>query len=162
MSWVTLMDDIDRAIIDRLQGDFPICERPYAEAAVALGIDEDDLLARLQHLLDRRVLTRFGPMFQIERMGGAFVLAAMCVPEADWDGVVDTVNAFPEVAHNYRRESQQAGALTEFNMWFVLATETPAGIAEAVKKIEVASGLPVYPFPKLKEYFVEMKLAVRA
>jgi hypothetical protein len=47
-------------------------------------------------------------------------------------------------------------------MWFVLATETPAGIAEAVKKIEVASGLPVYPFPKLKEYFVEMKLAVRA
>ena len=25
------------AIIDRLQGDFPICEQPYAEAAAALG-----------------------------------------------------------------------------------------------------------------------------
>jgi len=166
------LDALDRAIIDRLQGDFPVCESPYAEAAAALGIDEAELLARLQRLLETRVLTRFGPMFQIERMGGAFVLAAMRVPEADWERVVAVVNAFPEVAHNYRRESWQRhgqadeaiGAIeaNEFNMWFVLATETPDGIAEAVKKIEAASGLPVFPFPKLKEYFVEMKLAVRA
>ena len=153
------IDAIDRAIIDRLQGDFPICEQPYAEAAAALGIDEAVLLSRLQRLLDARVLTRFGPMFQVERMGGAFVLAAMRVPEADWPRVLAIVNAFPEVAHNYRRESAQQ---CEFNMWFVLATETPAGIEAAVQKIEAASGLPVFPFPKLKEYFVEMKLAVRA
>jgi DNA-binding Lrp family transcriptional regulator len=153
------IDTLDRVIIDRLQGDFPICEHPYAEAAVALGIEEDELIARLQRLLDTRVLTRFGPMFQVERMGGAFVLAAMRVPEADWERVVEAVNAFPEVAHNYRRESAQN---CDFNMWFVLATETPEGIEAAVRKIETASGLPVFPFPKLKEYFVEMKLAVRA
>jgi hypothetical protein len=46
-------------------------------------------------------------------------------------------------------------------MWFVLATETADGIASAVRRIEEASGLPVFPFPKLREYFVEMKLAVR-
>lgn len=154
-----MIDALDRAIIDRLQGDFPICEQPYAEAAAALGIGEDELIARLQRLLDTRVLTRFGPMFQVERMGGAFVLAAMRVPEADWERAVEVVNAFPEVAHNYRRESAQN---CDFNMWFVLATETPDGITAAVRKIEAASGLPVFPFPKLKEYFVEMKLAVRA
>lgn len=153
------IDPLDRAIIDRLQGDFPLGERPYAEAAAALGLGEEELLARLRRLLDARVLTRFGPMFQIERMGGAFVLAAMCVADADWERVVAAVNACPEVAHNYRRES---GKNCEFNMWFVLATETPGGIDAAVKKIEAATGLPVYPFPKLKEYFVEMKLAVRA
>jgi DNA-binding Lrp family transcriptional regulator len=159
MREAAVIDALDRAIIDRLQGDFPICERPYAEAAAALGIGEDELIARLQRLLDTRVLTRFGPMFQVERMGGAFVLAAMRVPEADWERVLESVNAFPEVAHNYRRES----ALNcDFNMWFVLATETPDGIAATVRKIEAASGLPVFPFPKLKEYFVEMKLAVRA
>jgi DNA-binding Lrp family transcriptional regulator len=152
------LDDIDRAIIDRLQGDFPVCEQPYAEAAAALGIGEDDLLLRLQRLLDARVLTRFGPMFQVERMGGAFVLAAMRVAECDWDRVLGAVNAFPEVAHNYRRESAQH---CDFNMWFVLATETPAGIDATVQKIEAVTGLPVFPFPKLKEYFVEMKLAVR-
>jgi len=153
------IDPIDRRIIDALQGDFPICERPYAAAAEALGIGEDELIARLQAMLERKVLTRFGPMFQIERMGGAFVLAALAVPEADWQRVNDAVNALPEVAHNYRRESDLN---TPLNMWFVLATETREGIADAVGKIEAATGLPVYAFPKLKEFFVEMKLAVRS
>jgi DNA-binding Lrp family transcriptional regulator len=153
------IDATDRAIIDHLQGGFPICERPYAQAAGALGIGEDELLERLQRMLDARVLTRFGPMFQVERMGGAFVLAAMCVPEANWQHVVNIVNAFPAVAHNYRRESDRA---CPFNMWFVLATETADGIASAVRTIEAASGLPVFAFPKLREYFVEMKLPVRA
>ena len=153
-----VLDEVDRRIIDALQGDFPICDRPYAAAAETLGIGEDELIARLQSMLERKVLTRFGPMFQIERMGGAFVLAAMAVPAAEWDRVNGAVNAFAEVAHNYRRESALA---TPFNMWFVLATETKEGIAAAVEKIETATGLPVYPFPKLKEYFVEMKLVVR-
>ena len=112
------LDTIDRAIIDTLQGGFPICERPYAEVAGGLGIAEADLLRRLQRLLDRRVLTRFGPLFQVERMGGAFVLAAMRVPESDWQRVLAVVNSLPAVAHNYRRESERN---SEFNMWFVLA-----------------------------------------
>lgn len=152
------IDATDRAIIDGLQGDFPICERPYAEVASRLGMAEAELLERLQRLLATRVLTRFGPMFQVERMGGAFVLAAMRVPEADWLRVLEIVNAFPEVAHNYRRESDRN---CEFNMWFVLATETADAIHAVVAGIEEASGLPVFPFPKLQEYFVEMKLAVR-
>ncbi|EXI86243.1 MAG: hypothetical protein AW11_03020 [Candidatus Accumulibacter regalis] len=152
------IDAIDRAIIDGLQGGFPICERPYAEVAARLAISEEQLLGRLQAMLDARVLTRFGPMFQVERMGGAFVLAAMRVPEADWQRVLEVVNAFPQVAHNYRRESERN---CDFNMWFVLATESADGIAAAVRSIEEASGLPVFPFPKLQEYFVEMKLAVR-
>ena len=148
------LDAVDRQIIDKLQGDFPLCERPYAETAERLGIGEDDLLARLQRLLDAKVLTRFGPMVQIERMGGAFVLAALKVPEARYDEVTAQVNALPQVAHNYRREHA-------LNMWFVLATETPAGIAEAIARIERDTGLPVFAFPKEREYFVEMKLAAR-
>ncbi|HQO28057.1 MAG TPA: AsnC family transcriptional regulator [Accumulibacter sp.] len=158
------IDEIDRRIIDRLQGGFPLCERPYAAVAATLGIDEAELLQRLQTLLANGRLTRFGPMFQVERMGGAFVLAALRVPEDDWARVVDAVNAFPEVAHNYRRESGRSDGAggQPFNMWFVLATETASGIDEAIRRIEAACGLPVYAFPKRKEYFVEMKLAVRA
>ena len=152
------LDAVDRAIIDGLQSGFPICERPYAEVASKLGIDEETLLERLQRMLEARVLTRFGPMFQVERMGGAFVLAAMRVPEADWPRLLEIVSSLPEVAHNDRRESDLH---CEFNMWFVLATETVAGIDAAVRRIENASGLPVFVFPKLREYFVEMKLPVR-
>ncbi len=148
------IDAVDRQIIDQLQGEFPLCEHPYAVAAKRLGIAEDELLARLQRLLDDKVLTRFGPMVQIERMGGAFVLAALAAPEARYEEVTALVNALPQVAHNYRREHA-------LNMWFVLATETPAGIAEAIARIERDTGLPVYAFPKEREYFVEMKLAAR-
>ena len=148
------LDAVDRQIIAKMQGDFPLCERPYAAVAEALGILEEDLLGRLQRLLDSRVLTRFGPMMQVERMGGAFVLAALEVPEARYDEVAAQVNALPQVAHNYRREHA-------FNMWFVLATETPEGIAEAIVRIEGDTGLQVRAFPKEREYFVEMKLAVR-
>ncbi|MGE5769403.1 MAG: Lrp/AsnC family transcriptional regulator [Betaproteobacteria bacterium] len=148
------LDSVDRRIIDQLQGGFPLVERPYAEAAAGLGISEDDLLARLQRLLDDKVLTRFGPMYQVERMGGAFVLAALAAPEARYDQVAAQVNALPQVAHNYRREHA-------LNMWFVLATEAPDGIGEAIARIEGETGLTVYAFPKEQEYFVEMKLAAR-
>jgi DNA-binding Lrp family transcriptional regulator len=145
------LDDIDRALINALQGDFPLVREPYRQVAEALGMDEQDLLRRLDLLLERKVLTRFGPMFQIERAGGAFVLAAMKAPEAEFGRVAALVNAFPEVAHNYRREHA-------LNMWFVLATATPQGIAETIAAIEAATGLPVFAFPKEREYFVGMKL----
>ncbi|MBU3695547.1 Lrp/AsnC family transcriptional regulator [Dechloromonas sp.] len=148
------LDAIDRRIIDGLQGDFSICERPYQVAAERLGISEEELLQRLDRLLETRVLTRFGPMMQIERVGGSFVLAAIAVPEADYERVAGQVNALPQVAHNYRREHL-------LNMWFVLATETPAGIGEAIARIELDTGLQVHAFPKEREYFVEMKLAAR-
>ena len=145
---------VDRQIIDNLQGEFPICERPYAEVANRLGITEDVLLQRLAQMLADKVLTRFGPMYQIERMGGAFVLAALAAPEDRYDEVTALVNALPQVAHNYRREHA-------LNMWFVLATETQSGIAEALARIERDTGLPVYAFPKEREFFVEMKLEAR-
>lgn len=148
------LDTIDRAIIDTLQGDFPLTEHPYARAAERLGIAEADLLVRLERMLADKVLTRFGPMFQIERMGGAFVLAALAVPEARYETVTAQVNALPQVAHNYRREHL-------LNMWFVLATEKPEGIAEAIAQIEAETGLPVHAFPKEREYFVQMRLEAR-
>jgi DNA-binding Lrp family transcriptional regulator len=149
------LDAVDRQIIGELQGEFPVCERPYGEAAARLGLSEGELLDRLQRLLDAHVLTRFGPMYQVERLGGAFVLAALAVPEGRYDDVAALVNALPQVAHNYRREHV-------LNMWFVLATETQAGIGAAIARIEQDTGLPVFAFPKEREYFVEMKLAARA
>ncbi|MFA6313162.1 MAG: Lrp/AsnC family transcriptional regulator [Sterolibacterium sp.] len=145
------LDAADKRIINALQGGFPLCDEPYREIAERLGLSEAELLARLQAMLDARVLTRFGPMFQVERMGGAFVLAAMKVREDDFERVAALVNGLAEVAHNYRREHV-------FNMWLVLATETQAGIAAAIAELERLSGYPVYAFPKEREYFVEMRL----
>lgn len=145
------MDDIDRAIINTLQGELPIRERPYQEAASRIGIGEEELLARIQHLLATGVLTRVGPLFQIERMGGAFTLAALAAPDEKYDDMAAKVNALPQIAHNYQREH-------DLNMWFVIATETPDEIARVIERIEQDTGCKVYNFPKSREYFVELKL----
>lgn len=149
------MDEIDSAIVNSLQGGFPLAERPFSVVAAELGLAEEDLIARVRKLLEARVLTRFGPMYQVERMGGAFSLAAMRVPPADFDRVAEIVNALPEVAHNYEREHA-------YNMWFVLATEKPEGIGRAIARIERETGLPVLNLPKLREYFVEFRLLLPA
>ena len=147
----TAPDDVDRRLINALQGGFPLAREPYREVARQLGLDEADVMRRIDALLEGGVLTRFGPMFQIERAGGAFVLAALRVPAERFDEVATIVNGFDEVAHNYRREHA-------LNMWFVLATATPEGIPRAIAAIEAATGLEVFAFPKEREYFVGMRL----
>ncbi|HKU85261.1 MAG TPA: AsnC family transcriptional regulator [Casimicrobiaceae bacterium] len=145
------MDKLDRAIVDRLQTGFPVCERPFLEAADSLGTTEDELIARIDRLLRAGTLTRFGPLFQIERMGGVFTLAAICVPAAEFERTAAAVNALPEVAHNYARQHP-------LNMWFVLATESAEATAAAIDKIEARTGLPVLVFPKEREFFVGLDL----
>jgi DNA-binding Lrp family transcriptional regulator len=146
------MDTLDRNILDALQDGIAICDRPFAALAEALSISERVLLARIQRMLDDGVLTRFGPMYQAERLGGALTLCAMRVPEAHFEEVADIVNGFTEVAHNYRREHA-------FNMWFVLATETPQEIDTTLVAIEAATGYQVFNMPKLEEFYVQLRLS---
>jgi DNA-binding Lrp family transcriptional regulator len=145
------MDDVDRRLINALQGGFPVCERPYAEAAARLGLGENELIERLRRLLARGVLSRFGPMYRAERLGGAVTLAALRVPAAEVERVAAAVNGFPEVAHHYEREHA-------LNLWFVLATETPARVEAVLGEIERRTGYPVYHLPKLEEFYVGLRL----
>lgn len=147
------MDAVDRRIVAALQGGFPVCERPFLAAAAELGLDEDELIRRIDAMLAAGTLTRFGPLFDAEKLGGAFTLAAMQVPAADFERVAAMLNAFPEVAHNYERDHA-------LNMWFVLGTERPEDIAATIARIEAATGLAVHAFPKEREFFVELKLPV--
>ncbi len=147
------MDKLDKAIINYLQEDFPVCEHPYRQVAEQLGISEQVLLQRLDALLSSGVLSRFGPLFHAEKMGGALTLAALKVPEHRFDEVAGIVNSFAEVAHNYQRQH-------ELNMWFVLATETIEQMEYSLREIERKTGLPVYNMPKIQEYFVGLRLEV--
>ena len=147
------LDATDALLIRRLHGGFPLSDTPFADVAGELGLTEDEVLERLRRLLADGVLSRFGPLFQIERAGGQFVLAALQVPEERYDAVAEIVNALPEVAHNYRREHA-------LNMWFVLACTSPEEARQEFERIEAETGLRVFAFPKEKEFFVELQLPV--
>ncbi len=146
------LDTTDRRILNALQDGFPLVAEPFAQVASDLGLSEDDLLARLGRMKEKRVITRFGPFFDAQAMGGAFCLCAMAVPEAEFEIVLTKVNARPEVAHNYERSHR-------LNMWFVLATETEEEIEAVASSLERETGLRVLRFPKLREFFIGFRVA---
>ena len=147
------MDSLDRRIINQLQGGFPVCERPFREAAQQLGTTESELITRLRCMLDDGLLTRFGPLFHAEQLGGALSLCAMKVPPERFDSVAAQVNAFPQVAHNYQRDHAM-------NMWFVLATESAAELQRTIGEIERETGLEVFNLPKQEEFYVGLHFQV--
>jgi siroheme decarboxylase len=144
------MDHIDRAIINTLQGGFPICDRPFAAVAEPLGLTAGQLIARIRKLREDGIVSRFGPMWHAERMGGELTLSAMKVPEDRFGEVAALVNAFPEVAHNYAREHA-------LNMWFVVACEKPGRKAEVLAEIEARTGIKVHDMPKIEEFYVGLR-----
>ncbi|WP_223545150.1 Lrp/AsnC family transcriptional regulator [Pseudomonas sp. A-B-19] len=147
------MDDLDRRLINRLQLGLPLVRYPWQALAAELDSSSAELLDRLHQLLEDGMLTRFGPMFDIERLGGAFTLAALAVPEERFEAVAEQLHALPEVAHNYRREHT-------WNMWFVLGCTTEQGIAETLQHIETLTGLPLLNLPKEETYHVGLYFPV--
>lgn len=143
----------DARLIERLHGDLPLTDHPFAAVGAELGMDEDEVIECLRRLLSQGVLTRFGPLYQIERAGGCFVLAALEVPAERFAEVAQIVNALPEVAHNYQREHA-------FNMWFVVASESAARAQATLARVAELTSLPVHAFPKEREYFVELRLPI--
>jgi DNA-binding Lrp family transcriptional regulator len=147
------VDALDRQIINQFQGDFPVVDRPFLALAEELGIAESEVMTRIRFMLDDGLLTRFGPLYNIDKMGGTFSLCAMEVPENEFDDIADKVNQFPEVAHNYERDNR-------LNMWFVIAAESEAELDETIQRIEQATGLEVFNFPKQREFYVNFRLSV--
>lgn len=146
-----MLDTTDRGIINALQGGFPISDRPYQEAATAIGISESELIERLSRLLNSGVLSRFGPMFNADRLGGGYCLCAMAVPPDALEATAAIVNSFAEVAHNYEREHT-------LNMWFVVASDAPQRLDRVVAAIEARTGYEVLSLPKLDEFYLGLRV----
>lgn len=147
------MDNLDRQIINHLQGGFPICDEPFKVIANFLNTTEEKLLQRIENLLEKGILSRFGALYHAEKLGGGLTLAALAVPEQDFEKVTEIVNSFQEVAHNYKREH-------ELNMWFVIATEKHEKIQEVISQIENKTNLKVYNVPKEAEYYIGLHFEV--
>lgn len=147
------VDPTEQAIVNGLQGGFPLTHRPFRDAGAALGLSEGELLEGVSRLVATGRISRFGPLWNAEGLGGGVCLAAMAVPAERFEAVADQVNAHLEVAHNYERTHT-------LNMWFVVSAERPGRIAEVIGEIEAETGLKVYAMPKTREFYVGFRLEV--
>lgn len=148
-----MLSDLDKIIINELQGGFPVAENPWEIISQQLNIDIDSLIKHIEKLQQQGYISRFGPLYDAHKMGGGLTLAALRAESDDYELISTIVNSFDEVAHNYEREH-------ELNMWFVIATEYPQQIEQVIKKIEQQTGCKVFNMPKQEEYFLGLKLVV--
>lgn len=147
------LSPLEKLLINRLQNDLPLVSEPFQVIADELGCDESEVISSLQNLLDKGVITRFGPLFDISKKQGAFSLCALKVAQSRIDEVAKLVNSYSQVAHNYLREH-------EWNMWFVLATSSPQELEDVYQDIVAKSGCVGINCPKEKEFFVGLYLPV--
>jgi len=149
------LTEFEAQIINELQSGFPIAVRPFDILAQQFERPAVEIIETIEDLLNRGVITRFGPLFNIEKMDGVFSLCALKVPVQRFKQVTAKVNRFPQVAHNYERDH-------EWNMWFVLATETPQELKKVFDEIIWTTGCEGMNLPKQQEFFVNLELWAEA
>ncbi|NVM20537.1 MAG: Lrp/AsnC family transcriptional regulator [Desulfobacterales bacterium] len=146
------MDDTDRAILNRIQSDFPITSRPYLAVAQEFGLEEDEVIKRISHLKERGIIRRIGANFVPGRLGFISTLCAARVPQEKLVQFSEVVNRYPGVTHNYRRDH-------DFNIWFTFIAESMEEIDAYLKEIALETGvvdilnLPATKVYKIKAYF---------
>lgn len=130
----TDLDDLDKAILNRIQTRFPLESRPFDAIARELGTTEDEVLTRVSRLKKDEVIRRIGGNFVPGKVGFVSTLCAAQVPEEKVDLFAKTVNGFSGVTHNYLRENT-------FNVWFTFIAPSMAVIRQNLARISEKTGV---------------------
>ncbi|MGM0418860.1 MAG: AsnC family transcriptional regulator [Thermodesulfobacteriota bacterium] len=128
------MDTTDKKIINHIQSDFPVNERPYKEIAKKLGLEEEEVIKRVQELKDIDIIRRIGGNFFPDKLGFYSTLCAAQVPEDKIDEFAEEVNSYSGVTHNYIRNNK-------YNVWFTFIAESPELIKESLEEISKSTGV---------------------
>ena len=146
------MDGTDERIVDLIQTRFPIVERPYLHIAETIGITETEVLDRIGALKEQRIIRRMGGLMEPRKIGYVSALVAAKVQSESIEPVVEKINSYLGVTHNYGREG-------EFNVWFTLIAKDQATHSKILDTIGTQEGvesihcLPATRIFKLKVNF---------
>jgi DNA-binding Lrp family transcriptional regulator len=149
-----VLSELDKRLLNLMQGGFPIAARPYADVAAEARIGEREAIERVQELIDERIIRQVTPIFDTRALGYASMLVAAKVdPENPWRAA-NVINAHPGVSHNYLRNH-------EFNIWFTIATEpgSPLGLDGTLDVLAREAGAEsIRQLPTLKLFKIRMDL----
>jgi siroheme decarboxylase len=129
------LDEVDRKLIQLLQDNFPIVERPWKEIGNKLNLTEDHVINRLKRLNELGVIRKIGSIVDSSKVGlTAATLVAMKVPENKVSDVASAINEYGNVSHNYQREH-------EYNVWFTVAAATNNELTHILEDIKQKTGI---------------------
>ena len=146
------MDSIDKEILNRIQGEFPISEAPYGDIGDEIGIAADEVLSRVKRLKGDGIIRKVGPFFDAKRMGHKSTLCAVDVPEENIEKAAAIISGYVEVTHNYLR-------LGHPNIWFTLIARDAAEIERILAEISKKAGVgPIRNLPAKRMFKIKVDL----
>jgi len=149
---MTQLDAVDRALLERLQADFPLTPRPFAALGRSLDLEETEVLARVRRLKEANVIRQISAIFDTRRLGYQSTLVAFHVADAALEDVAAQVSAHPGVSHNYARPHH-------YNLWFTLAVPPRRDLSAEINRLARQTGvddwlnLPALRVFKIKTHF---------
>lgn len=147
-------DIMDNALLNRIQGDFPVSPDPYGDMGRELGMSADEALSRVRRLVASGVIRKVGPFFDAKKMGYTSTLCSVQVPADKLEEVASIINSYPEVTHNYLRAGEP-------NLWFTVIAESKDQIERITGEIAEKGGIgPVNNLPAIKMFKVKVDLKV--
>ncbi|MBW2064285.1 MAG: AsnC family transcriptional regulator [Deltaproteobacteria bacterium] len=148
------MDDTDKVILNEIQSDFPVEQRPYLDLGKRLGLSERDVIERVKRLKDRGIIRRIGGNFHSKKLNFTSTLCAAKVPEDKLDQFVRVVNSYPGVTHNYRRNH-------DYNVWFTFIAPNMAEIERSLNEISRKTGVEeIRNLPAVRTFKIKVDFEV--
>jgi siroheme decarboxylase len=152
------LDEADKKLLNLMQGSFELSERPFAHVAGLAGLTEEEVMARVQRLLDKRIIREITPIFDTRALGYQSMLVAAKVDSDNPHRAAKLINAHPGVTHNYLRNH-------EFNLWFTIAVEPTSklGLGGTLDVLAAETGAQsIRQLPTLKLFKIRMDLEMEA
>jgi siroheme decarboxylase len=148
------LDELDRRLLNLMQGSFPLAPRPYAEVARLAEVPESEVLTRVDRLLRERIIRQVTPIFDTRVLGYKSMLVAARVDPDNPHRAASIINAHPGVSHNYLRNH-------DFNMWFTIAVEPDSklGLDGTLEVLQRQTGADsIRQLPTLRLFKIRMDL----
>jgi len=144
------MNELQKHILNIIQGRFPIERRPFVCLANQLDSDQGTIIEQIRQLKAEGIIRYIGPVFNAAHLGYVSTLVAAQVPAAKIEAFVAEVNAMPGVSHNY-------GRAHDYNIWFTMTMVSKEAIDETIDRLRQSFGIPeIYSLPAEKMYKIKV------
>ena len=129
-------DGIDLEIIRAIQKGLPMVPRPYHDIGAGIGIDENEVIARLGRLIDTGIIKRFGVVLHHHELGyQSNAMVVWDIPDQQVDMFAEKMILFPFVTLCYRRPRRLPS--WRYNLYSMIHGQDRDSVMEKIDEINI-------------------------